>query len=133
MVKLSNNEIIKRMNIGKSTFYRYIAELMKDGIVKQEKDVGYSISTELFPIYFSKKNMVENFKDQLEQIKNSMDEELFAKQPVYPVYQQFFFYYNKGFEGLRMSPKEFVMNLQAGLFTPKRKGSKLIKKPILEG
>lgn len=39
----------------------------------------------------------------------------------------------RGFEGLRMSPKEFVMNLQAGLFTPKRKGSKLIKKPILEG
>ena len=120
------------MNIGKSTFYRYIAELMMDGIVKQEKDVGYSISTELFPIYLSKKNMVEDFKNQLEQIKNSVKEESFAEQPIYPIYQQFFFYYNKGFEGLRMSPKEFVMRLQAGLFIPKKKDRQLIKKPNLE-
>ena len=56
MIKLSNNEIISRMNISKSTFYRYIAELLKDGTVKQERE-GYSLNTELFPICFSKKKI----------------------------------------------------------------------------
>lgn len=93
---------------------------MKDGTVKQEKE-GYSINTDLFPICYSKKK-IEAFKAQLDEIRQSMNEEEFSKSPFYPEYKTFYFYYEKGFQGLMIPPEEFVMKLSAG-FANKKKGS----------
>lgn len=102
------------MGISKSTFYRNIAELVQLGIVKKV-DEGYSISIGLFPISYNKKK-VEDFKVQLDRIKEESGENSFEAHPVYPMYKTFFYYYNKDFEGLRMSPEEFVDQLSAGFF-----------------
>ena len=101
------------MGISKSTFYRDIAELIELGIVKKV-DEGYSIDTRLFPISYKKK--VEDFKVQLDRIKEESCGHSFEAQPVYPMYKTFFYYYNKDFEGLRMPPEEFVDQLSAGFF-----------------
>ena len=129
------------MNISKSTFYRDIAELTQKGIVKKV-DEGYSITTQLFPVYFSnekkdqnnapKINKVEEFRAELDKIKNNTKEEAFVQQPVYPMYRIFYYYYNKGFEGLKMSPEEFVMNLSAGFFTKKKADWEPVPKPVID-
>ena len=102
------------MGISKSTFYRDIAELVQLGIVKKV-DEGYSIKTGFFPISYNKKK-VEDFKVQLDRIKEESSGHSFEAQPAYPMYKTFFYYYNKGFEGLKMSPEEFVDQLSAGFF-----------------
>lgn len=101
---------------------------MKDGTVKQEKE-GYSIITELFPIYFSNKK-IEEFKAKLDEVKQSYKpQKEFEQSPFYPMYKQFYYYYEKGFEGLKMSPEEFIMNLDAGLFSKKKKTEKPVPIP----
>lgn len=118
------------MGISKSTFYRYISDLLKDGTIKQEKE-GYSLDTDIFPICFSKKE-IEAFKSQLDEFRQSMDDEEFSKSPVYPEYKTFYFYYDKGFQGLMIPPEEFVMKLSAGLVSKKKKSSRPASKHVPE-
>ena len=119
------------MGISKSTFYRYISDLLKDGTVKQEKE-GYSIITDLFPVCYSKKK-IEEFRASLEEVRGSYKPtKEFEQSPFYPMYKQFYYYYNKGFEGLKMSPEEFVMNLSAGLFGKKKRGKDQSEKTLPE-
>ncbi len=101
---------------------------MKDGTVKQEKE-GYSIITDLFPVCYSKKK-IEEFRASLEEVRGSYKPtKEFEQSPFYPMYKQFYYYYEKGFEGLKMSPEEFVMNLDAGFFSKKKKTEKPITIP----
>lgn len=118
------------MGISKSTFYRYISDLLKDGTVKQEKE-GYSLNTELFPICFSKK-IINAFKSQLDDIRQSMGDEEFSKSAVYPQYKTFYYYYNMGFQGLMIPPEEFVMKLSAGFVTRKKRRNEPVEKPVLD-
>ena len=118
------------MGISKSTFYRDIAELIQLGIVKRV-DEGYSIDPRLFPIPYNKKK-IEGFKVQLNRIKEESSEHSFEAQPIYPMYKTFFYYYNKGFEGLKMSPEEFVDQLSAGFFTKKKADWEPVQKPVID-
>lgn len=118
------------MGISKSTFYRYISDLLKDGTIKQEKE-GYSLDTDIFPICFSKKK-IDAFKSQLDAVRQSMSDEEFSKSPIYPEYKTFYYFYKKGFQGLMIPPEEFVMKLSAGFVTKKKRRMPLAEEPVLE-
>lgn len=99
------------MKVSKSTFYRDIDELLQLGIVIK-KEEGYSISTELFPVFDSKeKEMIRKLKSYLDESANN-DEEYKKTR----LYHTFYYYYNKGFEGLDMPISDFILQLTTGFF-----------------
>ncbi len=106
---MSNNDIISKVNISKSTFYRNMDALLKEGIVNKTAN-GYTISTELFPV-FDGWEQIQKLKGLLDTLAE--DNEKFKDDRKY---KTFYYYYNKGFEGLRMSLKRFAMELEAGTF-----------------
>lgn len=113
-MKFSNNEIISKIGISKSTFYRNIEDLLKDGAVKKISG-GYSISTLLFPI-FNNNQKIEEFKAELDKMAQ-IDKDFKNDR----VYKAFYYYYDKGFEGLRIPLKDFPNQLVSGIFFIKDK------------
>ena len=92
-IHMSNNEIIKAMNIGKSTFYRHIGKLLEDGMVTKIED-GYSLNKDIFlvPDYSEK---VEKCKRILDDIADSNPDFKNGKR-----YRAFYEHYNTDFENL---------------------------------
>ena len=103
------------MKVSKSTFYRDIDVLLKDGAVKKTSE-GYSISTELFPVFDSKeKEMIRELKSYLDESAKNDGEFKNTR-----LYRTFYYYYNKGFEGLDMPISDFITQLTSGFFFKKK-------------
>ena len=99
------------MKVSKSTFYRDIDVLLKDGAVKKTSE-GYSISTALFPVFDSKEMvLIKELKAMLDE--NARNDEDYKESRIY---KTFYYYYDKGFEGLKMSLKDFHDQLLYGFF-----------------
>ena len=113
-MRLSNNDIISKVNISKSTFYRNMDALLKEGAVKKTAN-GYSISTILFPV-FKDCDQIQDFKDYLDEMAG-LDENFKNDRK----YKTFYYYYDRDFDGLRMSPEKFATELEAGTFFNKDK------------
>ena len=113
-MRLSNNDIISKVNISKSTFYRNMNALLKEGVVNKTA-TGYSISTILFPVF--------NSNDRIELLKSELDEVAKYDESIKNdrVYKTFYYYYNRDFEGLKMPLKDFPNQLTSGLFFKKDK------------
>ena len=102
------------MGVSKSTFYRDIEELIREGIVKKTSE-GYSISKILFPVFSNKK--VEEFKEQLDLFAE--EDKDFKETRIYKTFTK---YYNNDFKGLSVSPSRFIDLLISGLFFKKGQG-----------
>ena len=90
---MSNNEIIKAMNIGKSTFYRHIGKLLEDGMVTKLED-GYSLNKDIF--------LVPDYSEKVEKCKRILDD-IADSNPDFKNdkrYRAFYEHYNADFENL---------------------------------
>ena len=115
-IHLSNDEIVKRMHVSKSTFYRLIRPLILDGVVKKTDD-GYSLSKEIFQVSEGEDN-IQSFKAHLDEMAEKDPE--FKKDKVY---KTFYSHYNTDFKNLKMPKKDFRAALESGLFFRNRKSS----------
>ena len=115
-IHLSNDEIVNRMHVSKTTFYRLIRALLLDGIVTKTAD-GYSLSTEIFHIPEGN-DKIQSFKAQLDEMAEKNPE--FKKDKVY---RTFYSHYNTDFRNLKMPKKDFPAALESGLFFRNREPS----------
>ena len=114
---MSDNEIIQRLCISKTTFYSNIRKLISLGAVAKI-DGGYIINHRMFP---------SKDWDRIEEYKQQLDD-MAEDDPSFPsskAYRTFFQYYTDGFANLKMPLDEFLENLKAGLIykkpSPQRK------------
>ena len=92
---LSNNELIKKMHVSKTTFYKYIAELKSANVVKENAD-GYFMSTDYFPVF---PRITKEDKKKIEILMKMKD--FLGKRVMLS-------YYKTGFNNLRMSISDFL-------------------------
>ena len=61
-----------------------------------------------------------------------MGDKEFRESPIYPEYKTFYYYYEKGFQGLMIPPEEFIMKLSAGFVIKKNKGNESTGMPVIK-
>lgn len=100
-IQLSNNEIISKLNISKSTFYRCITALIENEIIIKVSD-GYLMNTDLFFVFKTKTNKAKQMeKCLLKTSENTLSYKIFMNA------------YSKNYDGINNIEK-FLMWCSAG-------------------
>ena len=100
-IQLSNNEIISKLNISKSTFYRCISALIENGIIIKISD-GYLMNADLFFVFKAKSNKAKKMeKDMLKMSNDTVSYKIFMNA------------YSKNYDGINNIEK-FLIWCSAG-------------------
>ena len=98
IIKLTPTELIKRMGIGRTTFYKYLKLALKEGCITKIEN-GYKLSEEIFPIV-SKEYLSEENKSILNEILSNND-------PNSRLYKQAIYFKENGLDLIPSANKVF--------------------------
>lgn len=106
LIKLSTSELIKKIGLGRTTFYKYLKIALKDGsVIKTEN--GYLLSSDIFPICEQTSKPTEKQKEKIDFI---LSQESKAKNILLSYYCP----ETNTFNGLKGSADDFINFLLAG-------------------
>lgn len=122
---MSDNEIIQRLSISKTTFYNTIRKLISLGVITKI-DGGYLIDHDLFPCKDWDK--IEEYREMLDNFAEK--DPKFSSSKTYRTFNQ---YYQGDFADLKMPLGDFLPELQAGLISrnPESQVKENSKEPVV--
>lgn len=105
-IKMLDKNIIERIGLSKQTFTDAKKELIANGILIKDRE-GYIMDTTFFPLICP--TVSEAFRSRAAVLLQIADQEGYNSAS-----RVFKYYYDKGFEGLRMSPDDLVEYCEIG-------------------